>query len=150
MKKPNKKRKTKSIYLKGGSEQAFTWQLFLSISEDQQEWSGYFTLSEAKQINKHKTIYLGGGSEENCGWKLNLNAVRNQRNWSGCFFFQNEREKYRDYRRTSDNQWVVKVSPQRWLQQFEIHHDWNGGETCYFLSPKEHREQDRILRDGLR
>jgi hypothetical protein len=146
--KRNKKRKTKSIYLSGGSVHAFTWQLYLSVSDDQQEWSGNFTLSEAKKINKHRTIYLGGGSEENCGWKLYLNAVFNQRNWLGCFYFENETEKYRNYRRTNDNQWVVKLFPQRWLQQFEIHHDWKGGEVCYFLTPKEHREQDRILRDA--
>lgn len=137
------KNNSRSTYLGGGSEEGYIWQLYLQLSAKQHDWEGCFYLQEEKKKNKHRTIYLSGGTEGAYKWKLNFNAVLNQENWGGSFQFNGETQRYRDYRRTSDNQWAERTFPRRWRQQYEIHHTWQNGEYCFFLTQEQHRERHR-------
>lgn len=57
-----------------------------------------------------------------------------------------EKERYRQWRRRKDRKWAKAVFPWRWLQQYQLHHDWYRGRVLYFLGAKEHRERDEQIR----
>jgi hypothetical protein len=57
-----------------------------------------------------------------------------------------EIERYRQWRRRKDRKWAKAVFPQRWLKQYQLHHEWYQGRVLYFLEAKEHRERDRQMR----
>jgi competence CoiA-like predicted nuclease len=59
---------------------------------------------------------------------------------------RDEIERYRQWRRREDRKWATQKFPQSWLQQFELHHEWNRGRVLYFLTAKEHRERDKQMR----
>jgi len=134
--------KSKTIYLAGGSEERFRWVLLFDVSSDQRKWKGNFVLSSTPK--RAKNIYLAGGADNWWQWRLYLHIfAKEQRRWGGTFTFAGETQKYREQKRNADNKWANKVFPRCWKQQFEIHHDWNGGETCYFLTPEAHREIEK-------
>lgn len=59
---------------------------------------------------------------------------------------RDEIERYRQWRRREDRKWAKAVFPQRWLKQYQLHHEWYQGRVLYFLGAKEHRERDRQMR----
>jgi hypothetical protein len=140
------KYKQKKMHLSGGCEENHEWELFLNVSAKQYLWEGHFYLAEKIRKNVSRTTYLASGREEKWGWGLHLNISANQQIWKGSFHVEDVERKYRHERRINDNNWANRSFPRSWKQQFEIHHDWNRGEVCYFLTPEEHHN----LHHGLR
>jgi hypothetical protein len=138
---------SKLIYLTMGTENNWKWRLSLAISRKQHKWHGSFDFCETPKLHTQKTIHLVSGAENGWGWQLNLNVSAKQHEWDGSFSLADETRKHRTKMRAIDRYWAECAFPRRWRQQFEIHHFWKGGEVCYFLSPEEHLEQDRILRE---
>lgn len=135
----------KPIYLTGGSEDGWGWHLKLKVPVKEVNWEGAFDL--AIKPSKHKRVYLTGGGIDGLGWQLYLTVSANGNMWVNSFYLADETRKYRSYRRCMDKAWAVRTFPRQWKEHYELHHNWqNLEETCYFLTPKEHREQDRILR----
>jgi hypothetical protein len=138
--------KSKMIHLMKSNEEGFIWEVIVQITLNQEKWSGYFYLAGERRQRKSKTIQLMGTTEEGWGWQLRSEISPAGGISKAIFCINDEIRNYRKWRRTNDRYWAKITFPQRWLQQYEIHHSWKENETCFFLTPAEHRERDREIR----
>lgn len=90
---------------------------------------------------KCKTIHLLTGSEEGYEWDIKIDVCSTSHSFSGSFFTASRQRKYRYARRAADRYWAGITFYRRWLNQYEIHHEWERGETVYFLTREEHKRR---------
>jgi hypothetical protein len=89
--------------------------------------------------NKSRTIGLGGGSEEGYEWRARADITRNG-GVSAHFYTETSLTKYRRDVRAGDRDWAKIKFSRQFRRKYDIHHEWERGEICYFLTPEEHKK----------
>ena len=85
-----------------------------------------------------KTIGLGGGSEEGYEWRARAEINRSG-GVSAHFYLESHLTNSRRKRRAEDRAWADKTFSCEFRKKYEIHHGWESGETCYFLTKEQHK-----------
>lgn len=94
-------------------------------------------------VGKGKTIHLLTGSEEGYEWSIRIMVYPASLIFSGCFFTASRQRKYRQIRRAGDRKWAEETFSRQFRQKYEIHHEWEYGETVYFLTHEEHKRREK-------
>ena len=93
--------------------------------------------------NRCKTIRLLTGSEKGYEWDIKIDVCPTSHSFFGRYFTASHQRKYRGGRRSNDRYWAEKTFPRPWLKKYEIHHEWERGETVYFLTHEEHKRRKK-------
>ena len=88
------------------------------------------------------------GTEEGYTWMLRIDVCRKSRHSQGSFTTTDAEYKRKMNVRRRDANWAEDTFSRQFREKYEIHHEWERGETLYFLTKEEHRlvtARERLL-----
>ena len=90
-----------------------------------------------------KTVHLLTGSEKGYEWDIKIDVCPTSHSFFGRYFTASRQRKYRQYVRAGDRNWAEKTFSRQFRAKYEIHHEWERGETVYFLTHEEHKRRKK-------